>query len=172
MPVTAARPEILSDETYPIQNEHKGPSTYTHGGPNSAEQYQWQGKGDPEGGDVQFLPGSVVKSPGFQRIMARGLFTFADSSIDHLAYQGEVWQDHQQKAQESVISQLEDDDATELEQVACKGPGKQGSGSPCGDTLFIRRKDLAEKPPLCERHQRFSKFFEKDAQGEWQRMAK
>lgn len=173
MPVETARSAIIADETYPIQNEHRGPSTYTHGGPNSAEQYQWAGKGDPEGADVQYLPGSVVKSPGFQRIMGRGLFTFANPEVDYNAYQGEVWQDAQAQQQESVLSQLEDDDATELEQVTCIGPGKQGTGSPCGETLFLRRKDLAENPPLCERHKaKYAKFFERNAAGEWQRVGK
>ncbi len=176
MPVTTSHPDvfasIIPDETYPIQNEHRGPSCYTHGGPNSAEQYQWAGKGDPEGGDVQYIPGSVIRSPGFRRIMSRGLYSFADPEVDHLSYQGQVWIDSFNNTQEAALSQLEDDDEAELESFNCVGPGPRNSGSLCGEASFMRRKDLETTPPLCARHkEKYSKYFERTEDGTWQRIS-
>lgn len=166
MPVLTANPPIVAEETYPIRNEHKGPSCFTH----QKEEYAWGANGSAEGDDIQYIPGYVVKSPNFQRMLGRGLFSLLDTSVDYNAYQGEVWLDQQAAMAKTALSNLEEDDANELEQRPCQGPGARGTGSPCGETVFMRRSALETEPPLCDKHERYKKYFEL-VNGQWQRMA-
>lgn len=173
MPVATARPNIDSSETYPIQNEHKGPATFTHGGPQSADQYRWNGKNSADGSDVQFIPGNVIKTPGFQRMLATGLFTFAAEDVDYAAIQGDSWVNAQAEQSAELMKQLERDDQNELVQLTCIGPGRAVGGKApglCGETLFMRGSDVATTPPLCSKHKdKMTKFFEFNG-SEWKRI--
>lgn len=167
MPLSS-RPTIESDAIYYVQNTHDGYTTYNHGPLSSGEQFKWGGKNSPDADDVQAIPGYVVRSPQFQAVLNKGLFVLVEDNATEMA--GEIWRQRAEEEKVEVLSSLDNADDEVLEQFTCPGPGKKGTNSPCGEQVFLRRKDSEEKPPLCSRHASYAKYFTKGEDG-WERIS-
>lgn len=59
-----------------IQNLESGPTVFSDLKENIA--IEWQGQGDPAGGDVQYVPDSVLENVHFLKAINRGVFLRVD----------------------------------------------------------------------------------------------
>lgn len=171
MPLLPRVTDIVDNDSYYIRNEHRGPTTYTHGHANTGELYRWGPAGDPDQEDVQAVPGYVLKSPGFQRVLSRGLFTLVDESSAsvHISEAGDIWQQQQKDSYEAITDLMDDSNDGELVEGSCMGPGIRGTGQLCGQKLFIRKSALETQAPLCGKHEKFASYFAFD-NGAWGRI--
>lgn len=160
---------IDPDEIYYLQNNHDGYTTYNHGALNSGEQFKWGGKGNSDADDVQAVPGYILRAPQFQKLLNTGLLSLVENGAEITAMAGQVWLQNNSEEADVISHSLDRDDNETLEEMGCLGPGKKGTNNPCGDKLFMRRKDSETKPPLCSRHERYAAYFERSPEG-WERL--
>jgi hypothetical protein len=164
MPVTAPSQGIDSDQTYYLQNNHKGPAAFNYGDARNGQQFKWEGRGHPSGNDIVGVPGYVVRDPQFQSAMRKGLFSFVEE--DSLPEPDSEVAFGDTAFANEAISQMERPKDNELVEVHCIIPFT--SGKVCNETLFKRRSQIPVEPPLCANHEKYASHFQWDGQ-EWVR---
>lgn len=134
-----------------VRNTEAGPTVFSV--PENNIQLEWQGAGDPAGGDVQYVPDALLKDVQFSKMIRRGLFTIetdaqAEQSIEA---QNAAYQSSKSAASASALSAIEVTTNNDLVQVSCIGPANKGHGT-CGEPVAVKEKALADAPALCSRH--------------------
>lgn len=136
-----------------VRNSEGGPTVFSI--PETNLQIEWQGKGDPNGGDVQYVPDDLLKNVQFDRMVRRGLFTVlaADEAESSMDAQADAYRARTEAATAAAISSIDHQVNNDLVQAPCIGPANRGTGE-CGEPVPVRDKDirLNEKPVLCSRH--------------------
>lgn len=165
------RSDIDPEDNYLVRNNHRGPATFVHGHPQNGDLLHWQGKGDPNEGDILPVSGKILMSFSFQKALRKGLFSVVQEGE---SFGGDdtlpvSWDEQQSAHFDEVMVGLDDDVKNELQQILCRGPGED-SKTLCGATIFVRTNNIAERPPLCDIHaEKFSQFFVFE-DGEWQKI--
>jgi hypothetical protein len=117
---------------------------------------EWGAANDPEGNDVQYVPGEVVSAPAFQRALARGVIALIEDEsdtdvVDALSKQVAAFQKRQRGAQEQAESMIDRPTNRDSVAVFCIGPDSRGTGT-CGEPTAVPETKKDEEPPLCSRH--------------------
>lgn len=151
------------------QNQMSGP-TVIAGDAKRNYEVVFQGKGHPDGEDVQPIPEALLRTIQFQRAISRGVLKVIEGA-DHpvvqqaLSRQSDAFAKRMQAqdlAAREVLDAPADNDITV---VNCIGPGSR-DGAVCGEQVPLRQGDTG-RPPLCDRHQGLKDRCVKRGDGPW-----
>jgi hypothetical protein len=151
------------------QNQMSGP-TVIAGDAKRNYEVVFQGKGHPDGEDVQPIPEALLRTIQFQRAISRGVLKVIEGA-DHpvvqqaLSRQSDAFAKRmaaQDLAAREVLDAPADNDITV---VNCIGPGSR-DGAVCGEQVPLRQGDTG-RPPLCDRHQGLKDRCVKRGDGPW-----
>lgn len=135
-----------------VQNNTKGPlvmaATPTSPG------VEWQGEGDPMGGDVQMCDETLVESPAFYKAVQRGLLTIVNPEdnpdlVDKIQRQNDAYAARIASADAAAKASIDQAPKNDVLAVPCVGPSGTGR---CGVDVLVREADKNAKPPLCGLH--------------------
>lgn len=142
-----------------VRNLQSGPTVFTDRTSDTA--IEWQGKGDPSGGDIQQVPETVINNVNFMRALNNGILAIeeAEPAIQNaLTKQAEAWQGRQDGHIQSSIDSIDQKAQNDLISVGCVGPTARGTGE-CGLPVPIKEKNLNDRPPLCPMHENLASQF-------------
>lgn len=109
-----------------IQNLETGPTVFSDPKDNIA--LEWQGHGDPNGGDVQYVPDSLVtENVSFLKALNRGIFAVveADEEVQaKLNAQAQSYADRRAAGKASLESVIERDQDKTLANVSIDEKGR------------------------------------------------
>lgn len=140
-----------------VRNKQTGPTVFSilNGEGHATLQLEWQGIGDPNGGDVQYVPDSAVKDVQFDKMIRRGVLEIieedaAESAMDK---QAESYRERTEAASQAATATIDQKANNDLVQASCIGPSTRGTGE-CGEPVAVRESELKanERPILCPRH--------------------
>ncbi len=143
-----------------VRNTYRGPLVFSPDG--EANNYiEFAGAGDPDGKDVQIVPGELANSVQFRRNLNLGLITIEEEqvSIDTAltASRGE-WERRQADMATSAMASIEQTADNDMLMKECIGPGTK-SGENCGVPIPIRTDALAVQAPVCQAHKHLEGQF-------------
>lgn len=130
----------------------------------------FQGKGHPDGEDVQPIPEALLNTIAFRRAISRGVLKVVEGE-DHpvvqqaLARQSDAFARRMQQQQMADREVLDSPADADIIVVNCIGPGTR-EGAVCGEQVPQRHGE-AGKPPLCDRHQGLKDRCVKRGDGPW-----
>lgn len=131
----------------------------------------FQGRGDPQGEDVQSIPNHLLYTPQFQKAIRQGILKVIegeDNPVVQAALAKQTDSFHQRMAADELRSRESIDQASDDDMlvVLCIGPGTR-DGSACGDQIPVRARDQGSRPPLCDRHQHLAERCVKRGSQPW-----
>jgi hypothetical protein len=137
-----------------VRNTEGGPTVFSI--PENNVQIEWQGAGDPSGGDVQYVPDDLLTNVQFSKIVRRGILTVlaAGEGEDAMDRQVEAYTERTSTAAAAAATSIDQQVNNDLVQASCIGPSNRGQGE-CGEPVAVKEKDLrtTSKPVLCPRHE-------------------
>jgi hypothetical protein len=124
---------------------------------------EWGAANDPNGDDIQFIPGEVVESVAFRRALARGVIAVMDDQSDPevteaLSRQVDAFKRRQEGAKEDVEVTIDRPSSRDQVSAFCVGPDTRGTGK-CGTPVAISEKKLKDVPPLCNQHKNLASQY-------------
>lgn len=134
-----------------VQNLQAGPTVLSNGKDLNLE---WQGKDDPSGNDVQYVPDDVVTKVEFITAVRKGIFKVINPSEEvsqMLAGQDASYRARQDAIDAAARAAIDPEVHNDLISLPCIGPANRGLGT-CGDPVTVREKDQDKAPVLCTRH--------------------
>lgn len=137
----------------PIHNRKPGPTVFTH--PITNDVVQWEGNGDPTGGDVQHVPEDYIGLPAFQNCLNKGVF---ERLTDEAGDQARAASDQASLARrmaedEAAAGMIKRESSNDLLMLDCLGPSDRGTGGSCGTPVAVYASQRRDKAPLCDRHE-------------------
>lgn len=140
-----------------VRNLKDGLTVLTPDASNPKSYMEWQAKGDPSGGDYQYVSEEVIATPAFAKAIQHGVLAVdADEMSPDVAAafakQMQVAQDRKDRASREVAAALDRTENRDLVTQDCVGPGDI-KGKPCGAAVMVRERNAGETVPLCPRHQ-------------------
>lgn len=134
----------------------------TEGGPTvlsdlkSKEYVEWAGANDPNGADVQPVPEEFLNNVNFLRCVQRGILVIENPEDNPevtaaIERQNAAWQARREQAKKNAEATIDHQANNDLVSVQCVGPG--GRGGQCENTVPVKDKQRADKPPLCSTHE-------------------
>lgn len=134
----------------------------TEGGPTvlsdlqTKEFVEWQGAGDPNGADIQAVPESFLNNVNFLRCVQRGILVVENPEDNPeitaaIEKQNAAWAARREQAKKTATASIDQQANNDLIAVQCVGPG--GRGGQCDNTVSVKEKVKADKPPLCATHE-------------------
>lgn len=143
-----------------VRNAQPGPTVFAL---DQNDHIEWQGAGDPMGGDLQSVPAKYFDSVQFQRALTTGILELEEAPEEikraselHRA-EWEMRQERQKTANTDAIDQAPQNDMLML---SCIGPSGKGiPGQLCGAQVPVRQRAQHEAPPLCGLHAPLAKQF-------------
>lgn len=149
-----------------VRNTQKGPLVFSPDG--DANNYiEFQGAGDPEGRDLQIMPGEMANNVQFRRNLNLGLLTVEENNIDidsALAGQRAGWEQRQAGMTASAMESIEHAADNDILMKECIGPGTR-AGENCGASIPQRADAVAVHPPLCQAHNHLAGQFRSQRTG-------
>lgn len=151
------------------QNQMSGP-TVIAGDAKRNYEVVFQGKGHPDGEDVQPIPDALMRTIQFQRALSRGVLKVIEGA-DHPVVQQALSRQSDSFARKMAAQQVADREVldapadNDITVVNCIGPGSR-EGAVCGEQVPLRQGDTG-KPPLCDRHQGLKDRCVKRGDGPW-----
>jgi len=136
-----------------VQNTQAGPAVLSDGTNKLA--LEWQGKGDPSGGDVQYVPDDVVDMVQFVKAVRQGIFVVVEASDEvkaKLDIQSQQFAKRQAAQDEAAKASIEHTANNDFVSFPCVGPADRGAGT-CDRPVPVREKTKDDSPILCDRHQ-------------------
>jgi hypothetical protein len=130
----------------------------------------WEGKGDPDGNDVQPIPDALLRTIQFQRAISRGVIKVIEGA-DHpvvrqaLARQNDSFAKRMAASDMAAREVIDSPSENDIMVVNCFGPGSR-EGAVCGEQVPVRSGDTG-KPPLCDRHAGLKDRCVKRGDGPW-----
>lgn len=152
-----------------VRNKEAGPTVFSV--PEDNIQVEWQGAGDPSGGDVQYVPDALVNNVQFSKAIRQGIFVIETEAAAEIEAQAQAHQDRKAASEAAATSTIEVTTNNDLVQAPCVGPAARGNGT-CDAPVPVRDKDKANAPVLCSRHASLAPQFaltEVDGQSVWVR---
>jgi hypothetical protein len=151
------------------QNQMPGPTVIAADAKRNYE-VVFQGKGHPDGEDVQPIPDALLRTIAFQRAISRGVILVVEGA-DHpvvqqaLSRQSDAFARRMASQQVADREVLEQASAADILVVNCIGPGSR-PGAVCGDQVPVKSGDTGS-PPLCDRHKGLADRCLKRGSGPW-----
>jgi hypothetical protein len=153
-----------------VQNNEDGPTVFTD--ISTKESVDWEGRGDPLGGDVQIVPEVFVNNPNFIRAIQRGTFEIVNADehpeltstlekqlkYGHITRQREASDARRESRRAQDVEALEHTENKDMLSFECVGPSAKGTGK-CGVEVPVRAGRAKEAPPLCAKHGSLSNEF-------------
>lgn len=135
-----------------VRNTKTGPTIFTI--PEDKVEIEWQGAGDPEGGDIQEVPDDVVSNVRFRRAISRGILSIVDDEQAQVAYDRQVqsYGEREAVAAAQAVSVIDQAANNDLVSLPCQGPGGRGTGE-CGVAVPVREAKRDDAPVLCPQHE-------------------
>lgn len=116
---------------------------------------EWQGMGDPNGEDVQFIPDEVAKCPAYKKALRRGLLRRVQLDDEGVTQafdrQQSAWEARTTEGDKVALATIDRVQNNDLITVTCIGPNSRGNG-PCGADVTVRERVKNDAPPLCSQH--------------------
>lgn len=164
--MTAATVETL----VMCQNMTPGPLVIASS-PKSDNEVIFQGKGSPDGNDVQPIPEGLLRSPAFGKAIKQGTLKVvegADNPIvaNALQAQSDAYWKRMDTDKLAALETLESPKDDDLVAVQCIGPGTR-EDTVCEDTIPVRAREKDNKPPLCTRHAHLLERCVRRGSGAW-----
>lgn len=150
---------IQSDGLMTVRNCKSGPTLFSD--QNSNLMIEWQGSGDPQGGDIQQVPRSLINNMAFAKSLRRGVFEVieADEEIANLlSQQAATQRSIETQREQSVMSRMDEGAGVDMVGYPCLGPGDR-AGASCGVMVPMSRDQLETRPPLCAKHAHLASSF-------------
>jgi hypothetical protein len=149
---------IITQSSVLISNQEDSPVVFSD--PVLHFQMDWEPKGDSAGGDIRTVPADIFdRSVSFIDAIRKGVLKIeqADESVmEKINLQVQTYQKSRASSAQAAIASIDPAKAGgEQVGVACVGPGTR-PGNDCGELLAMRSIDVAERPPLCNRHKHLS----------------
>jgi hypothetical protein len=133
------------------RNKMAGP-TVISSDPRSTHFVQWEGAGDPSGGDVQLVPKEIENPEDNPALM------------ETLSRQSETWAKRQSDLQTDIRSTIESQPNRDLITLGCIGPAPRGAGL-CNAEVTVRDVTKYDAPALCHQHISLASQYVSDDQG-------
>lgn len=134
-----------------VRNTAAGPTVFA----DNTQHVEWQGAGDPMGGDLQPVPPAFLDNVQFHRMTARGILVVEEAEeavAAALTAHRQEWEARlaaQRNASKQAIDQAPMNDSLVK---SCIGPSGKGPDQLCGVDVPIKAAKVAEQPPLCSMH--------------------
>ena len=156
------------DGTVLARNKMAGP-TVISSDPRSTHFVQWEGKGDPSGGDVQLVPKEIVGTVPFVNAIRNGIIEVENPEdnpdlMEALDRKAETWAKRQAEAQTDIRATIDQQPNRDLVTLACVGPATRGDGK-CGVEVTVRESSKYDAPALCHQHINLAPQFVSDDEG-------
>lgn len=133
----------------PVRNMQPGPTVFRDA-PNDVT-VRWEGAGDPQGQDWQYVPESYRQHPYFAESIRKGVLaigTYEDATQALIAQDAH----HAGSSLEAdAAAAIHRPEVNDFLTVACIGPGTR-QGLSCGLAVPIKQSNLKSTPPLCDNH--------------------
>jgi hypothetical protein len=165
-----ATPGLADALAVMCQNQMPGPTVIAADAKRNYETV-FAGKDDPDGNDVQPIPEALLRTTQFQNALRKGILKVIEGEdhpvvVQAMARQTDSFRQRmaaQATADREVIDQPSEDD---IMVVVCIGPGPR-EGTPCGEQVPLKAKDITGRPPLCDRHRQLTDRCVKRGDGPW-----
>lgn len=149
--------------TVMARNRMEGP-TIMSSDPRGTYEVLWQGKGDPNGGDVQIVPETIVNTPAFQRALNNGVLLLIEEGTDveareALAKQAAAFAKRSTIERDEILDNLDHQPDNDMLSVPCIGPNNRGGK--CDADVVVRQATQHDAPPLCTQHKYLAGEFVK-----------
>lgn len=134
-----------------VRNTAAGPTVFA----DAQQHVEWQGSGDPMGGDLQPVPPSFLDNVQFHRMTARGILVVetADEAIAAaLASHKQDWETRLERQRTASIDAIDQAPQNDSVVKGCIGPSGKSPEMLCGVEVPIKAAKLADTPPLCSMH--------------------
>ena len=140
-----------------VRNNQAGP-TVLSSDPKGTHYVEWQGVGDPAGGDIQPVPEEIQNIVAFQRCVRRGIFTLLSDedqgTVDEaMVKQQSAWDKRQSHSQETATEVIDQQANNDIVILPCVGPSTRATGGRCAADVTVKDVHKNEKPPLCSQHE-------------------
>lgn len=142
-----------------VRNQAPGCTVFTDKKTGNA--YEWQGRGDPGGEDLQYVDPDLMKDPNFRRALDRRVLVIEDASPEILEQNAKRHEDflaREAAAATAVLDKVDQQAANDILAIPCIGPGAR-PGVACGAGTMLRESQVAERPPLCSTHAHLSNEY-------------
>ncbi len=142
----------------PVQmyRNHQGGPTVLASDPKGTETVEWQGKGDPGGGDIQPVSEMMQALPQFNRILRRGLIELVPEDSDLFQdaddKQQAHWDSRMNSSQEAGAAAIDHQANNDVIALPCVGPTSRPGETKCGADVTVKDAVKNERPPLCNLH--------------------
>jgi len=151
------------------QNQMSGPTVIAADAKRNYE-VVFQGKGDPNGEDVQPIPEALLNTIAFRRAISRGVLAVIEGAdhpvvVQALSRQTDAFAKRMAAQNMADREVLDSPAAADITVVNCIGPGSR-PGAVCGDQVPVKAGDTG-KPPLCDRHAGLKDRCLKRGDGPW-----
>lgn len=151
-------PEVV--EQVVARNKMAGPTVLSLD-VNGRLSVEWQGSGDPEGRDVQYVPEEIARSVQFRQACERGIIQIEADPAQLLDKQNQAWKTRMEKDAEAVVEKIDNLPDNDFIGLDCVGPGTR-VGADCGASVPVRAPEVDTRPPLCDRHIQLSGRYASD----------
>ncbi len=150
---------IQTDGLMTVRNCKPGPTLFSD--QNSNMMIEWQGAGDPQGGDIQQVPRALINNMAFAKSLRKGVLEVieADDEIANLlSTQAAQQRALDAKREQETLSRMDEGMGTDMVGYPCLGPGER-AGVLCGVMVPMSRDQLEQRPPLCAKHAHLASNF-------------
>lgn len=143
-----------------VRNNQPGP-TVLSSDPKGTHYVEWQGKGDPNGGDIQPVPEEIQSTVSFQKAVRKHILTLMDAEDtettaaieEAMRRQQQEWDHRASSTQTTANEVIEHQTNKDIVALKCVGPSSRGDSSVrCGADVSVRDGQKDERPPLCNLH--------------------
>lgn len=140
---------IAPSDLVPVRNMQSGPTVFRDAANDVT--IRWEGRGDPNGQDWQYVPEHYKQHPVFAnnlrlKILAIGTL---DEASDALTTSSGPSAGEALEAQAAAA--IHRPEVNDFLTKTCIAPG-QRAGIACGVTVPIRQSEITTTPPLCDGH--------------------
>lgn len=147
-----------------LVRNHEDGVTVLSSDPKGSEFVEWQGSGDPLGGDIQPVPEVIAASVAFSRAVQRGILSIENPEdnpeiAETLEKQNAAWRKRRETAASSASASIEHARNADVISLPCIGPSPRGGDSKCGVEVPVREIHKNDRPPLCDQHKTLEPEF-------------
>ena len=144
MQVTAPTQSTLM----PVRNAKAGPTIFTDK-PNDV-MIRWEGAGDPQGQDWQYVPDHYRHHAAFADSVRKGVLVIGTEDEASAAFSAPIAPAGADLAAQAAMA-FERPQVNDIITAPCVGPGTR-AGASCSNTAMFRQSEKDKRPPLCDEH--------------------
>lgn len=149
------QPPTYSD-LIPVRNAMGGPTVFRDAPSDTT--VRWEGRGDPAGGDVQYVPDGFKRHPAFANMLRRGVLVEVGAEEAHGAFAAQDAQVAGAGLAQQAADSIHRPQNRDLVAWPCIGPGER-PGSACRNSATLNPQQVKTIPPLCDAHKHLASGF-------------